>query len=185
MFTCIISGTTQPQKSGTDDLLDLLSTGAPPAQNGSSTADILSIGQDNNKTSVNALDSLSLPVVTSAQSSSASSIIDLLDGFGPAPTAPSKFYDVLGCSNGGWNRIKCYEKNDCLTERNEMNQSSCSLIFIPWVGLFMEWNENLQSNTFCFIFVTLNHIKISKLQLFIFIICCKGIIIIFYINFIF
>ncbi|KAL8227507.1 hypothetical protein R6Q57_015091 [Mikania cordata] len=83
------SGSTQPQKNGTDVLLDLLSTGSPPAQNGSSTADILSISQDNNiKSSVNALDSLSSPMVTSAQSTPASSIMDLLNGFGPTSTMP-------------------------------------------------------------------------------------------------
>ncbi|KAL8269075.1 hypothetical protein R6Q59_002873 [Mikania micrantha] len=83
------SGSTQPQKNGTDVLLDLLSTGSPPAQNGSSTADILSISQDNNiKSSVIALNSLSSPMVTSAQSTPASSIMDLLDGFGPTSTIP-------------------------------------------------------------------------------------------------
>ncbi|XP_076928162.1 AP-1 complex subunit gamma-2-like isoform X2 [Bidens hawaiensis] len=86
-------GTTQPQKSGTDVLLDLLSTGPSPAQNGSSTTDILSLGPDNNnsnsKTSLNALDSLSLSTVTQAQSVPASSVIDLLDGFGPNPTVPN------------------------------------------------------------------------------------------------
>ncbi|KAI3731475.1 hypothetical protein L1987_62663 [Smallanthus sonchifolius] len=82
------SGTIQPQKSGTDVLLDLLSTGSPPAQNGSSTADILSISQDNDKTTVNALNSLSSPVVTSTQGSLTSPIMDLLDGFGPDPTMP-------------------------------------------------------------------------------------------------
>ncbi|KAI7728830.1 hypothetical protein M8C21_023809 [Ambrosia artemisiifolia] len=84
------SGTTQPQKSGADVLLDLLSTGSSLAQNGSSTADILSISQDNkNKTSVNALDSLSSSMANSAQSLPASSIMDLLDGFGPSPTVPN------------------------------------------------------------------------------------------------
>ncbi|KAJ9549300.1 hypothetical protein OSB04_021843 [Centaurea solstitialis] len=46
------------QKSGTDVLLDLLSIGSPPPQNGSSAPDILSINKDN-RTSVSALDSLS------------------------------------------------------------------------------------------------------------------------------
>ncbi|KAJ0638194.1 putative adaptor protein complex AP-1, gamma subunit [Helianthus annuus] len=83
------SGTIQTQKSGTDVLLDLLSTGPPPAQNGSFTADILSISEDNNnKTTVNALNGLSSPVVTSAQRSHTSPVMDLLDGFGPNPTLP-------------------------------------------------------------------------------------------------
>ncbi|KAJ9563817.1 hypothetical protein OSB04_008977 [Centaurea solstitialis] len=84
------SGAIQPQKSGTDVLLDLLSTGSPPAQNGSSTHDIFSIGQDN-KASVGALDSLSSPMVPSVQAApttGGSSMMDLLDGFGPNPTVP-------------------------------------------------------------------------------------------------
>lgn len=92
IFIFIISGTIQPQKSGTDVLLDLLSTGSPPAQNGSSTTDILSINQAN-KTSVSALDSLSSPMVPSVHTSAPSGgspIMDLLDGFGPTPTVPSK-----------------------------------------------------------------------------------------------
>ncbi|XP_042756428.1 AP-1 complex subunit gamma-2-like [Lactuca sativa] len=73
----------QAQKSGTDVLLDLLSIGSPPHQNGSSTPhhdDILSINQDNNKnkTSVTPLGSLSSP----------SPMVDLLDGFGPTPPPP-------------------------------------------------------------------------------------------------
>ncbi|CAI9275788.1 unnamed protein product [Lactuca saligna] len=68
------------QKSGTDVLLDLLSIGSPPHQNGSSTPhdDILSINQNNNKTSVAPLGSLSSP----------SPMMDLLDGFGPTPPQP-------------------------------------------------------------------------------------------------
>ncbi|KVH97761.1 Adaptor protein complex AP-1, gamma subunit [Cynara cardunculus var. scolymus] len=62
------SGKIQAQKSGTDVLLDLLSTGSAPAQNGSSTPDIFSISQDN-KTSISALDSLSSPMVPPVQAS--------------------------------------------------------------------------------------------------------------------
>ncbi|XP_076918393.1 AP-1 complex subunit gamma-2-like [Bidens hawaiensis] len=84
------SGTnqSQAQKSGTDVLLDLLSTRSPPAQNGSSTVDILSISQHDNKPTVDELNILSSPVVTSAQTSHASPIMDLLDGFGPEATIP-------------------------------------------------------------------------------------------------
>ncbi|GKB28959.1 adaptor protein complex AP-1, gamma subunit [Tanacetum coccineum] len=85
------TGTTQPQKSGTDVLLDLLSSGSPPAQNGSSAADILSLSQDI-KSSVSALDSLSSPMVQSvhtAPTTGGSPIMDLLDGFGPNPSAPN------------------------------------------------------------------------------------------------
>ncbi|CAH1414320.1 unnamed protein product [Lactuca virosa] len=76
-----VTNANQAQKSGTDVLLDLLSIGSPPHQNGSSTPhdDILSINQDNNnKTSVTPLGSLSSP----------SPMMDLLDGFGPTPPPP-------------------------------------------------------------------------------------------------
>nr|GEY85985.1 adaptor protein complex AP-1, gamma subunit [Tanacetum cinerariifolium] len=56
------AGTSPPQKSGTAVLLDLVSTGSPPAQNGSPAADILSLSQDI-KSSVSTLDSLSSPMV--------------------------------------------------------------------------------------------------------------------------
>ncbi|XP_024987422.1 AP-1 complex subunit gamma-2-like isoform X2 [Cynara cardunculus var. scolymus] len=83
------SGKIQAQKSGTDVLLDLLSTGSAPAQNGSSTPDIFSISQDN-KTSISALDSLSSPMVPPVQASpiTGGSPMDLLDGFGPNPPVP-------------------------------------------------------------------------------------------------
>ncbi|XP_024987425.1 AP-1 complex subunit gamma-2-like isoform X4 [Cynara cardunculus var. scolymus] len=84
-----VSGKIQAQKSGTDVLLDLLSTGSAPAQNGSSTPDIFSISQDN-KTSISALDSLSSPMVPPVQASpiTGGSPMDLLDGFGPNPPVP-------------------------------------------------------------------------------------------------
>nr|XP_043624267.1 AP-1 complex subunit gamma-2-like [Erigeron canadensis]XP_043624268.1 AP-1 complex subunit gamma-2-like [Erigeron canadensis] len=83
------SGTTQPQKSGADVLLDLLSTGSPPTQNGTSAAGLSSIGQDN-KTSVSELNSLSSSIVPSERKSPAGGfpIMDLLDGFGPNPPMP-------------------------------------------------------------------------------------------------
>ncbi|KAI3502413.1 hypothetical protein L1887_30467 [Cichorium endivia] len=67
------TNTIQPQKNGTDVLLDLLSIESPH-QNGSSTHDnnILSINQDNNNNN----------------KSSSTPIMDLLDGFGPTPTPP-------------------------------------------------------------------------------------------------
>lgn len=69
------TNTIQPQKNGTDVLLDLLSIESPH-QNGSSTHDnnILSINQDNNNNNNN--------------KSSSTPIMDLLDGFGPTPTPP-------------------------------------------------------------------------------------------------
>ncbi|XP_022860908.1 AP-1 complex subunit gamma-2-like [Olea europaea var. sylvestris] len=77
-------GTNQTQKSSNDVLLDLLSIGTPPAQSGSSTNNMLSPNQDN-KNSLDMLDTL-----TSAQASSlvGSSMIDLLDGFGASSSVP-------------------------------------------------------------------------------------------------
>ncbi|XP_071736458.1 AP-1 complex subunit gamma-2-like isoform X2 [Rutidosis leptorrhynchoides] len=93
LSTSTQSGTTQPQKSGTDVLLDLLSTGSSSAQNGSSTVDIFSVSQDN-KTSVSALDMLSSAIVPTTQplptpGGSGSPIVDLLDGVGPTPPVPN------------------------------------------------------------------------------------------------
>ncbi|KAI3763566.1 hypothetical protein L2E82_13500 [Cichorium intybus] len=72
------SGTMQPQKSGTDVLLDLLSSGSPLAQINTSTSD--------NKIPVSPLNSLSL---SSPLPAATSSMMDLLDGFGPTPTPPA------------------------------------------------------------------------------------------------
>ncbi|KAK6139237.1 hypothetical protein DH2020_027022 [Rehmannia glutinosa] len=83
-------GTNQTQKSGTDVLLDLLSIGTPPAQSSSSMLDMLSSGQDN-KSSEGMIDKLASPSAPSAQASSpvtSSSMMDLLDGFGPSPSLP-------------------------------------------------------------------------------------------------
>ncbi|CAH1417202.1 unnamed protein product [Lactuca virosa] len=88
-------------KSGTDVLLDLLSSGSPPApapapatQKSSSTSDLLSLTQLNNNNNNNkpspspspfsGLDTLSSPLPTPG----ASPMMDLLDGFGPNPTTP-------------------------------------------------------------------------------------------------
>ncbi|KAI3467496.1 hypothetical protein Pfo_024159 [Paulownia fortunei] len=82
-------GTNQTQKSGTDVLLDLLSIGTPPAQSSSSMLDMLSSGQD--KSSEGMLDKLASPSAPSTQASSPvanSSMMDLLDGFGPSPSVP-------------------------------------------------------------------------------------------------
>ncbi|KAL3654098.1 hypothetical protein CASFOL_003779 [Castilleja foliolosa] len=97
-------GINQTQQSGTDALLDLLSIGSPSTQNNSSMLDILSSGQDNkssesmfnNLASLSApaqsiLDTLASPSASSAQASSpvaSSSMMDLLDGFGPSPSPP-------------------------------------------------------------------------------------------------
>ncbi|KAL0334179.1 UNVERIFIED_CONTAM: AP-1 complex subunit gamma-2 [Sesamum angustifolium] len=83
-------GTNQTEKRGADVLLDLLSIGAPPAQSSSSMLDMLSSGQDN-KSAVGVLDNLASPSAPSAQASSpgaSSSMMDLLDGFGPSPSVP-------------------------------------------------------------------------------------------------
>ncbi|PIN16861.1 Vesicle coat complex AP-1, gamma subunit [Handroanthus impetiginosus] len=83
-------GTNQTLKSGTDVLLDLLSIGSPPAENSSSVLDMLSSGQDN-ESSVDMLDALASPSAPSVQASSpvaTSSMMDLLDAFGPSPSVP-------------------------------------------------------------------------------------------------
>lgn len=83
-----VSGTIQTQKGGTDVLLDLLSIGSPP-QNGSSAPEVLSISQDN-KNSSSLLDTISSTSAPAVQSSP-TSMMDLLDGFGPSPAPPSKY----------------------------------------------------------------------------------------------
>ncbi|KAI3733533.1 hypothetical protein L6452_12976 [Arctium lappa] len=83
-----VSGTSQPQKSGTDVLLDLLSTWSPPPQKESPTTDIVLLNQDDN-TSVNALDSVSSSMVPSGQAKpTGSAMMDLLAEFGPHPETP-------------------------------------------------------------------------------------------------
>ncbi|EYU29716.1 hypothetical protein MIMGU_mgv1a001222mg [Erythranthe guttata] len=82
--------TNQTQKNGTDVLLDLLSIGTPPAQSNSTMADMFSLGQDN-KSSEGILDKLTSPSAPSVQASSpiaSSSMMDLLDGFGPTSSTP-------------------------------------------------------------------------------------------------
>lgn len=84
-------GTGEAPKAGTDVLLDLLSIGTTPVQ--SSSTDILSASQDE-KSPVGALDGLSssssLPVQATS-SDRASSMMDLLDGFGPSPPKTGNF----------------------------------------------------------------------------------------------
>ncbi|KAL7091623.1 hypothetical protein ACP275_12G117200 [Erythranthe tilingii] len=83
-------GTNQTQKNGTDVLLDLLSIGTPPAQSNSTMVDMFSPGLDN-KSSEGILDKLTSPSVPSAQAPSpiaSSSMMDLLDGFGPSSSTP-------------------------------------------------------------------------------------------------
>ncbi|CAI0379698.1 unnamed protein product [Linum tenue] len=83
-------GTNQTPKAGTDVLLDLLSIGSTPAQdNNLSTPDILSSGQDN-KPIIASLDVLAAPSLTHTTSSTASNMMDLLDGLGPAPPKPAE-----------------------------------------------------------------------------------------------
>lgn len=71
-------------------MLDLLSVGAPTAQSSSSMLDMLSSEQDN-KRSEGLLDNFASLSTSSARSSSAvasSSMMDLLDGFGPSSSVP-------------------------------------------------------------------------------------------------
>ncbi|CAN0924042.1 AP-1 complex subunit gamma-2 [Linum grandiflorum] len=84
------SGTSQVPKAGTDVLLDLLSIGSTTAQeNNLSTLDIISSAEDN-KPAVASLDVLAAsPLAHAASSSTASNMMDLLDGFGPSPPKPA------------------------------------------------------------------------------------------------
>ncbi|EOA33289.1 hypothetical protein CARUB_v10019777mg [Capsella rubella] len=69
----------QPSQAGADILLDLLSIGTPaPVQNGSTNGDLLSM-QDNNAPIA------SLDTISSTSPTASSSMMDLLDGFGPTP----------------------------------------------------------------------------------------------------
>ncbi|CAN1151270.1 AP-1 complex subunit gamma-2 [Linum perenne] len=85
-----LSGTNQAPKAGTDALLDLLSIGAIPAQDNSlSTPDVLLSAQEN-KPTVTSLDVLAAtPPLADAASSTASNMMDLMDGFAPAPPKPA------------------------------------------------------------------------------------------------
>ncbi|CAL9238109.1 unnamed protein product [Arabidopsis halleri] len=72
-------GAMQPSKAGADILMDLLSIGTPaPVQNGSANGDLLSI-QDNNAPIA------SMNTISSTSPTAPSSMMDLLDGFGPTP----------------------------------------------------------------------------------------------------
>lgn len=96
------SGTNQTQKTGNDVLLDLLSIGAPPAQNNSSISDMLTSSQDN-KSPINILEQLSSPSAPTSQVSSGNSpMTDLLDGFSPKPGK------TLTCAQMG---VFSYEKS--------------------------------------------------------------------------
>uniref|UniRef100_A0A1J3K3X0 AP-1 complex subunit gamma n=1 Tax=Noccaea caerulescens TaxID=107243 RepID=A0A1J3K3X0_NOCCA len=79
-----VSGTTEPSKAGADILLDLLSIGSPaPLQNGSTNGDLLSV-QDNNAPIA------SIDTFSSTSPTAPSSMMDLLDGFGPTPPPKSE-----------------------------------------------------------------------------------------------
>lgn len=79
----------QPSKAGADILLDLLSIGGPaPAQNGSTNGDLLSV-QDNNAPIA------SIDTFSSTSPTAPSSMMDLLDGFGPTPTPKNGKYSML------------------------------------------------------------------------------------------
>lgn len=84
-----LQGTNQINKSGTDVLLDLLSIGDLPAQDSTSTLDIIPSSQDNQSSGdlLGTLAAPSLSVQASAPVGS-SSMMDLLDGFGASPSVP-------------------------------------------------------------------------------------------------
>ncbi|KAG9144332.1 hypothetical protein Leryth_019427 [Lithospermum erythrorhizon] len=77
------------QKSGTDVLLDLLSIETPASQISPSTPEILSSSQDN-KTTTNVLDTLSSPSAQVVSPAGSSSMMDLLDDFGPSLSIPDR-----------------------------------------------------------------------------------------------
>ncbi|CAN1321055.1 AP-1 complex subunit gamma-2 [Linum perenne] len=82
------SGTSEAPKAGTDVLLDLLSIGSTSGQeNNLATLDIISSAEDN-KPAIAPLDVLAAPPPAHAASSTASNMMDLLDGFAPAPSKP-------------------------------------------------------------------------------------------------
>ncbi|CAN1321053.1 AP-1 complex subunit gamma-2 [Linum perenne] len=81
-------GTSEAPKAGTDVLLDLLSIGSTSGQeNNLATLDIISSAEDN-KPAIAPLDVLAAPPPAHAASSTASNMMDLLDGFAPAPSKP-------------------------------------------------------------------------------------------------
>ncbi|XP_042020801.1 AP-1 complex subunit gamma-2-like isoform X1 [Salvia splendens] len=82
-------GTNQTKKSGTDMLLDLLSIGDPPALSNSSTLDILSTSRDNQSAGdLLGKSPTPQPSVKASTPAGSSSMMDLLDGFGAAPSVP-------------------------------------------------------------------------------------------------
>lgn len=70
--------------------MDLLSIGTPLAQSSSSTLDVLSSTQDDKQTSISTLERLSSTATPSVQQAS-SSMMDLLDGFGPNTPMPGMY----------------------------------------------------------------------------------------------
>ncbi|CAL9216101.1 unnamed protein product [Arabidopsis halleri] len=79
-------GATLAPKTGTDLLMDILSIGTPsPAQNSTSSVDLLSTADVNSNPSI-ALDTLSSPAPPHVATTSSNGMFDLLDGLSPSPS---------------------------------------------------------------------------------------------------
>ncbi|KAG7598121.1 Armadillo-type fold [Arabidopsis suecica] len=79
-------GATLAPKTGTDLLMDILSIGTPsPAQNSTSSVDLLSTADVNSNPSI-ALDTLSSPAPPHVATTSSTNMFDLLDGLSPSPS---------------------------------------------------------------------------------------------------
>ncbi|KAG7592779.1 Gamma-adaptin ear (GAE) domain [Arabidopsis thaliana x Arabidopsis arenosa] len=79
-------GATLAPKTGTDLLMDILSIGTPsPAQNSTSSVDLLSTADVNSNPSI-ALDTLSSPAPPDVATTSSTNMFDLLDGLSPSPS---------------------------------------------------------------------------------------------------
>ncbi|KAG9135934.1 hypothetical protein Leryth_021179 [Lithospermum erythrorhizon] len=100
--------------------LDLLSIETPPAQITPSTPEILSSNQENKRT-INVLDSLSSPSAQVASPAGSSSIMDLLDDFGPNPS-------VLGGDGPAYPSTVAFESSSLRVTFNFSKQPGSSHI---------------------------------------------------------
>lgn len=79
-------GATLAPRTGTDLLMDILSIGTPsPAQNSTSSVDLLSTADVNSNPSI-ALDTLSSPAPPHVATTSSNGMFDLLHGLSPSPS---------------------------------------------------------------------------------------------------
>lgn len=89
-FFMLCLGATLAPKASTDLLMDILSIGTPsPAQNSTSSIDLLSTADVNNNPSI-ALDTLSSPAPSHTATTAPTGMFDLLDGLSPSPSKEGK-----------------------------------------------------------------------------------------------